>query len=382
MQVYFDNSATTRVYPEVADIMMKALLEDYGNPSSLHMKGVEAERYIQDSVKSLSSILKCREDEICFTSCGTESNNMALVGTALAKRRKGRHIIVSSIEHASILETASFLEKEGYEITFVSPDEKGIISPEKVEEALRDDTILVSVMMVNNELGSVNPIKDIVKTVKDHGKDIIVHTDATQAFGKMKVVPSKLGVDLLTVSAHKIHGPKGIAALYVKKGTLLRPIIYGGGQQRGMRSGTENVPGIAGFGVAADMVSKKLTDNVAKMHNLKERLISGLTSNDNVTDNSGDAPHIASISFRGVRSEVMLHALEDRGIYVSSGSACSTNKPSKKGSKVLRDIGLSEADIESTIRFSLSEENTEEEVDYVIKTVYELLPMLRHYTRG
>ena len=382
MQVYFDNSATTRVYPEVADIMMKALLEDYGNPSSLHMKGVEAERYIQDSVKSLSSILKCREDEIYFTSCGTESNNMALVGTALAKRRKGRHIIVSSIEHASILETASFLEKEGYEITFVSPDEKGIISPEKVEEALRDDTILVSVMMVNNELGSVNPIKDIVKTVKDHGKDIIVHTDATQAFGKMKVVPSKLGVDLLTVSAHKIHGPKGIAALYVKKGTLLRPIIYGGGQQRGMRSGTENVPGIAGFGVAADMVSKKLTDNVAKMHNLKERLISGLTSNDNVTDNSGDAPHIASISFRGVRSEVMLHALEDRGIYVSSGSACSTNKPSKKGSKVLRDIGLSEADIESTIRFSLSEENTEEEVDYVIKTVYELLPMLRHYTRG
>ena len=382
MQVYFDNSATTRVYPEVADIMMKALLEDYGNPSSLHMKGVEAERYIQDSVKALSSILKCREDEICFTSCGTESNNMALVGTALAKRRKGRHIIVSSIEHASILETASFLEKEGYEITFVSPDEKGIISHEKVEEALRDDTILVSVMMVNNELGSVNPIKDIVKTVKDHGKDIIVHTDATQAFGKMKVVPSKLGVDLLTVSAHKIHGPKGIAALYVKKGTLLRPIIYGGGQQRGMRSGTENVPGIAGFGVAADMVSKKLTDNVAKMHNLKERLISGLTSNDNVTDNSGDAPHIASISFRGVRSEVMLHALEDRGIYVSSGSACSTNKPSKKGSKVLRDIGLSEADIESTIRFSLSEENTEEEVDYVIKTVYELLPMLRHYTRG
>ena len=382
MQVYFDNSATTRVYPEVADIMMKALLEDYGNPSSLHMKGVEAERYIQDSVKSLSGILKCREDEIYFTSCGTESNNMALVGTALAKRRKGRHIIVSSIEHASILETVSFLEKEGYEITFVSPDEKGIISPEKVEEALRDDTILVSVMMVNNELGSVNPIKDIVKTVKDHGKDIIVHTDATQAFGKMEVVPSKLGVDLLTVSAHKIHGPKGIAALYVKKGTLIRPIIYGGGQQRGMRSGTENVPGIAGFGVAADMVSKKLTDNVAKMHNLKERLISGLTSNDNVTDNSGDAPHIASISFRGVRSEVMLHALEDRGIYVSSGSACSTNKPSKKGSKVLRDIGLSEADIESTIRFSLSEENTEEEVDYVIKTVSELLPMLRHYTRG
>ncbi|MBR1509014.1 MAG: cysteine desulfurase [Eubacterium sp.] len=382
MKVYLDNSATTKVYPEVAEIMMKVLLEDYGNPSSLHMKGVEAERYIKNSLRSLSGILKCRDDEIYFTSCGTESNNMAIIGTALAKRRKGKHIIVSSIEHASILETAHFLEKEGYDITFLVPDDRGIVSPEKVSEALREDTILVSVMMVNNELGSINPVKEIAAAVKNYDKDIIVHTDATQAFGKMEVSVLKLGVDLLTVSAHKIHGPKGIAALYVKKGTLLRPVIYGGGQQRGMRSGTENVPGIAGFGMAADLTYRKLSDNVKKMEALKGRLIKGLTLNENVTDNSGDAPHIASISFRGVRSEVMLHALEDRGIYVSSGSACSTNKPSKKGSKVLRDIGLSEADIESTIRFSLSEENTEEEVDYVIKTVSELLPMLRHYTRG
>lgn len=382
MEVYFDNSATTAVYPEVAEVMMKVLTEDYGNPSSLHMKGVDAERYIEKTTKILSGILKCREDELFYTSCGTESNNMALIGTALAKRRKGKHIIVSSIEHASILATAEFLTKEGYEITYLEPDQKGIITPEKVKEALRDDTILVSVMLVNNELGSINPIADIAKTVKSFNKDIMVHTDATQGFGKMEVVPSKLLVDLLTVSAHKIHGPKGIAALYVKKGTLIRPIIYGGGQEKGMRSGTENVPGIAGFGVAAEIAYKNLSENVSTMTALKERLINGLTSFENVYNNSGDAPHIASLSFVGVRSEVMLHSLEDKGIYVSSGSACSTNKPSKKGSKVLRDIGLSEEMIESTIRFSLSENNTEEEVDYVITSIGELLPMLRHYTRG
>ncbi len=382
MEVYFDNSATTRVYPEVADIMMQVLTNDYGNPSSLHMMGVNAERYINDATRILSGILKCRDDEIFFTSCGTESNNLAIIGTALAKRRKGKHIIVSSIEHASILATAEFLEKEGYDITYLVPDNKGIISPEAVKNALREDTILVSVMMVNNELGSINPIADIFNAVKKENADIVCHTDATQAFGKMEVIPSKLSADLLTVSAHKIHGPKGIAMLYVKKGTLLRPIIYGGGQEKGMRSGTENVPGIAGFGVAADKAYKNLQGNREKIALLKTKLINGLTSLQDVHDNSGDAPHIASISFPGVRSEVMLHALEDKGIYVSSGSACSTNKPSKKGSRVLREIGLSEGMIESTIRFSLSEDNSEEEVDYTVKTISELLPMLRHYTRG
>ena len=323
MEVYFDNSATTRVYPEVKDIMIKVMDEDYGNPSSLHLKGVQAEHYIKDSADIISKVLKCTPEEIIFTSGGTESNNLAIIGTALAKKRKGKHLITSSIEHPSVLQVMAFLEKEGFEVTYISPDETGRVTAEAFADAVREDTILVSCMHINNEIGAVQPIAEIAKAVKKKNPNVMVHTDCIQSFGKIEVNPKKLGVDMLSVSGHKLHGPKGSGFLYVKKGTLIRPIIYGGGQQKNMRSGTENVPAIAGLGTAVSITMNDMEAKMAKVAGLKDKLIAGLTEIQDVYSNSETAPHIASISFTGVRAEVMLHALEDKGIYVSSGSACS-----------------------------------------------------------
>ncbi len=380
MEVYFDNSATTKVYPEVKDIMFKVMDEDYGNPSSLHMKGVQAEHYIKDSADIIAKTLKCTPDEIIFTSGGTESNNLAIIGTALAKKRKGKHLVTSSIEHASVLSVMAFLEKEGFEVTYISPDSSGKVSAEAFADAVRDDTILVSCMHINNEIGAVQPIAEITKAVKKKNPNVYVHTDCIQSFGKIEVNLKKLGVDMLSVSGHKLHGPKGSGFLYVKKGTLIRPIIYGGGQQKNMRSGTENVPAIAGLGVAVKLTMTDMAEKMERVMSLRDKLIEGLTALPEVYSNSETAPHIASISFTGVRAEVMLHALEDKGIYVSSGSACSSNK--RRESAVLTAIGLDRDRLESTLRFSFNETNTEEEVDYAVKTIAELLPVLRHYVRG
>ena len=380
MEVYFDNSATTKVYPEVKDIMFKVMDEDYGNPSSLHMKGVQAEHYIKDSADIIAKTLKCTPDEIIFTSGGTESNNLAIIGTALAKKRKGKHLVTSSIEHASVLSVMAFLEKEGFEVTYISPDSSGKVSAEAFADAVRDDTILVSCMHINNEIGAVQPIAEITKAVKKKNPNVYVHTDCIQSFGKIEVNLKKLGVDMLSVSGHKLHGPKGSGFLYVKKGTLIRPIIYGGGQQKNMRSGTENVPAIAGLGVAVKLTMIDMAEKMERVMSLRDKLIEGLTALPEVYSNSETAPHIASISFTGVRAEVMLHALEDKGIYVSSGSACSSNK--RRESAVLTAIGLDRDRLESTLRFSFNETNTEEEVDYAVKTIAELLPVLRHYVRG
>ncbi len=380
MEVYFDNSATTKVYPEVKDIMFKVMDEDYGNPSSLHMKGVQAEHYIKDSADIIAKTLKCTPDEIIFTSGGTESNNLAIIGTALAKKRKGKHLVTSSIEHASVLSVMAFLEKEGFEVTYISPDSSGKVSAEAFADAIRDDTILVSCMHINNEIGAVQPIAEITKAVKKKNPNVYVHTDCIQSFGKIEVNLKKLGVDMLSVSGHKLHGPKGSGFLYVKKGTLIRPIIYGGGQQKNMRSGTENVPAIAGLGVAVKLTMTDMAEKMERVMSLRDKLIEGLTALPEVYSNSETAPHIASISFTGVRAEVMLHALEDKGIYVSSGSACSSNK--RRESAVLTAIGLDRDRLESTLRFSFNETNTEEEVDYAVKTIAELLPVLRHYVRG
>ena len=380
MEVYFDNSATTKVYPEVKDIMFKVMDEDYGNPSSLHMKGVQAEHYIKDSADIIAKTLKCTPDEIIFTSGGTESNNLAIIGTALAKKRKGKHLVTSSIEHASVLSVMAFLEKEGFEVTYISPDSSGKVSAEAFADAVRDDTILVSCMHINNEIGAVQPIAEITKAVKKKNPNVYVHTDCIQSFGKIEVNLKKLGVDMLSVSGHKLHGPKGSGFLYVKKGTLIRPIIYGGGQQKNMRSGTENVPAIAGLGVAVKLTMTDMAEKMERVMSLRDKLIEGLIALPEVYSNSETAPHIASISFTGVRAEVMLHALEDKGIYVSSGSACSSNK--RRESAVLTAIGLDRDRLESTLRFSFNETNTEEEVDYAVKTIAELLPVLRHYVRG
>jgi Cysteine sulfinate desulfinase/cysteine desulfurase and related enzymes len=380
MEVYFDNSATTKVYPEVRDIMIKVMDEDYGNPSSLHLKGVAAEHYIKDSADIIAKTLKCLPEEIIFTSGGTESNNLAIIGTALAKKRRGKHLITSSIEHASVLAVMAFLEKEDFEVTYISPDSDGRVKPEDFADAVRDDTILVSCMHINNEIGAVQPIAEISKAVKKKNPSVVIHSDCIQSFGKIEVNPKKMGVDMLSVSGHKLHGPKGSGFLYVKKGTLLRPIIYGGGQQKNMRSGTENVPAIAGLGTAVSITMKDMEQKMQYVSSLRDKLISGLTVLPDVYSNSETAPHIASISFTGVRAEVMLHALEDKGIYVSSGSACSSNK--RRESAVLTAIGLDRDRLESTLRFSFNETNTEEEVDYTIKVIEELLPVLRHYVRG
>ncbi len=387
MEAYFDNSATTRPYDEVIDVMVDVMKSDFGNPSSLHQKGLDAEHLIKNSQEIISRQLKCLPEEIIFTSGGTESNNMAIIGSALAKRRSGKHIVVSSVEHASVSAVMQFLIREGYEVSYIPVNSDGKVDPEAFVEAVREDTILVSCMHINNEIGTVMPVEAIGKAVKAKNKNVYFHVDAIQSFGKIEVVPKKMSADLVSVSGHKIHGPKGSGFLYMKKGLLLRPIIYGGGQQSNMRSGTENVPAIAGLGKAVEITFKDFEKKIEYISSLRNRLITELTKIEDVYSNSGDAqteelraPHIASISFTGVRAEVMLHALEDKGIYVSSGSACSSNK--SKESAVLTAIGLDKAKLESTLRFSFAEENTQEELTYALDTIRELLPILRHYVRG
>lgn len=379
MEVYFDNAATTAVYPEVKNLMIKLLEEDYGNPSSLHMKGVEAERYIKQATTQIAKELKCQEKELTFTSGGTESNNLAIIGAAMAKRRAGKHIITTNIEHASVSATMEFLSKEGYEISTVGVNQDGTVNLDELKDTLREDTILVSVMYVNNEIGTIQPIEEISKIIKDYNPSILFHVDAVQAFGKIVFSPKRLGVDLLSISGHKIHGPKGSGVLYIKDKTLIRPIIYGGGQQKAMRSGTENVPAIAGMGLAAELMYKDHDNKMAHIKKLKDTFVEKVTALENVYDNSGEAPHIASISFVGIRSEVMLHALEDKGIYVSAGSACSSNKPHV--SNVLKAINLDSTKLESTLRFSFCETNTMEEVDYTVQVIEEILPVYRRYIR-
>ncbi len=379
MEAYFDNAATTAVFPEVKDLMVRLLEADYGNPSSLHMKGVEAENYIKTARQQIAAEIKCQDKEIVFTSGGTESNNLAIIGAALAHRRSGRHIITSNIEHASVSATMDFLQKEGFEVTQIGVDANGFFDLGMLKDALREDTILVSTMYVNNEIGTIEPIEQISKIIKAYNPSILYHVDAIQAFGKLRFSPKKLGVDLMSFSGHKIHGPKGSGALYIRDKVLLRPIIYGGGQQKEMRSGTENVPAIAGMGLATKLMYENHDAKMDKMRILKQAFIDKVTAFDGVYSNSGEAPHIASISFTGVRSEVMLHALEEREIYVSAGSACSSNKPHI--SNVLQAIGLPKERLESTLRFSFCENNTMEQVDYAIEVIGQLLPMLRRYVR-
>jgi cysteine desulfurase len=353
--------------------------EDYGNPSSLHIKGVDAGRYIREAKENIAREVKVEPKEITFTSGGTESNNLAIIGAAMANRRAGNRIITTAIEHASVSNTMKYLEEMGFEVIYLNVDKHGIVDLEQFDQILNDDTILVSVMYVNNEIGSVQPIEKIADIIKKHGSKALLHVDAIQAFGKMRIYPKRMGIDLMSISGHKIHGPKGTGAVFVKDKTKIKPVIYGGGQQQGLRSGTENVPGYAGLGLATKLIYANLEENVAHMTELKNRLISQLTEIEDVYSNSGEAPHIASITFKGVRSEVMLHALEERGIYVSAGSACSSNKPAV--SSTLKAIGLAPDRLESTLRFSFSYENTIEEVDYAVAAVQELLPVLRRYVR-
>lgn len=381
MEAYFDNSATTKVLDCVKDAVVDAMCVNYGNAAAKHRKGVEAENLIREAKKAIADTLKVQEKEILFTSGGTESNNTALIGTALANRRAGKHLITTGVEHPSIYNTMSFLEEMGFEVTYLPVDHLGHISLEDLEKAIREDTILVSVMYVNNEVGAVEPIEAISQCIKKKNPKTLFHVDAIQAYGKYKIRPKKQGIDLLSVSGHKIHAPKGVGFLYIRDGVKIRPILFGGGQQKGMRSGTENVPGCVGLGVAAREAYKDFDARIEKLYTLREHLIAGLKPLGGVTINGSEdrtnAPQIVSASFEGVRSEVLLHALEDKGVYVSSGSACSSNHPGISGT--LKGIGVKKELLDSTIRFSLGNLNTEEEVNYAIGVLGELLPVLRRY---
>ena len=384
MDVYFDNSATTKVLAPVADLVMKVMTEDYGNPSAKHGKGMRAEQYIKEAAEIIAGTLKVAPKEIVFTSGGSESNNMALIETAMANRRAGNHIISTAIEHASVYNPLAYLEEQGFEVTYLPVDHNGHISLEDLERAVRRETILVSVMYVNNEIGAVEPVEEIAKLIHKINPAILLHVDAIQAYGKFVIRPKRQGIDLLSVSGHKIHAPKGIGFLYVDSRVKIKPLIYGGGQQRGLRSGTENVPGIAGLGAAAREMYRDHSERLKRMYEIKDYMISRLGEVEGTTVNSlpGDqsAPQIVSASFSGVRSEVLLHALEEKGIYVSSGSACSSNHPAVSGT--LKGIGVKKELLDSTLRFSFGVFNTKDEVDYCISVLQELLPVLRRYQRG
>ena len=342
-EIYLDNSATTKAYESVGDLVYKVMCEDYGNPSSRHVKGVTAEGYIKDAKEILAKLMKVQEKEIFFTSGGTESDNLALMGAARANRRAGNHLITSSIEHPAIINTMRHLE----------------------------------------EVGSVQPIQEAASMVKAYNQNILFHVDAVQGFGKYRIYPKRLKVDMCSISGHKIHGPKGIGALYVDSHVKIQPIVFGGEQQKNVRSGTENVPGIAGLGLAAKTIYDQLDEKVERMRELKEHFIEGvLKIEDTVIHGLPDAtsaPHIISVGFAGIRSEVLLHALEEKGIYVSSGSACASNHPQVSG--VLKGIGAKQEFLDATLRFSLSEFTTLEEIDYTLDTLYNIVPILRKYTR-
>ncbi len=391
MECYLDNSATTKVYPEVVELMNKIMLEDYGNPSSVHTKGVEAEKYVTEATKRIAKALKVSEKEIIFTSGGTESDNLALIGAAMAYKRAGNHIITSKIEHPAILNTVRFLETEGFKVDYLDVDETGVVKLDDLKAKLSKETILVSVMHTNNEVGSLQPVEEIAKIVKDYNKDIIFHVDAVQGFTKSIIYPKRSNIDLLSVSGHKIHGPKGIGVLYTNEKIRLKPITFGGGQQKGLRNGTLNTPGIAGIGLACEMGTKDIPGESERLYELKGFFLQEVDKIDKVAvngcvkDENGNykvretAPHIMNISVLGLRSEVMLHALEEKGIYVSAGSACASH--SKKESSTLKAMGADAETMDGALRISMSEFTSKEELEYVLSTLNEIIPFYSRFVR-
>ena len=383
MDVYFDNSASTRVSEKAIEIMLKTMREDYANTSAKHIKGVDAEKYVKDAADIIAKTLKVKKSEIIFTSGGTESNNLAIIGTAMARKRYGNHIIISGIEHPAVYRPAEFLMEQGCEVTILPVNAEGAVDLEVLKSSLRDDTVLVSVMYVNNEIGAIEPVDEISRIIKAKNKDILFHVDAIQAYTKFKITPKTQGIDMLSASGHKFHGPKGVGFLYIDSSVKINPIIFGGGHQRGMRSGTLNTTGIAGMGVAAKEAYDDFEKKIKNIVDLKYYLMDNLEKIEcavlNTKRGENFAPQIISVSFEDIRAEVLLHALEDRGIYVSSGSACSSNHPEISGT--LKDIGVREDLLDSTIRISLSELNNREEADYFLKNLVELLPLLRKFVR-
>ena len=361
MECYLDNSATTAVTPEVAALAAHIMTEQYGNPSSLHRRGFWAERALTEARGQVAAVLRCRPEEIIFTSGGTESNNLALLGAARAARRRGNRIVTTAVEHHSVLAVCRQLESEGFEVAYVSPDAGGVITPESFAAACDEKTVLASCMMVNSETGALHDIPAIAAACRRKNPGILFHADCVQAFGRLEIAPARWGVQLVSVSGHKIHAPKGVGALYVAKGVRLLPPLYGSGQERGLRPGTENLPGICAMGLAAERMNARRVENAAHFTALRQKLITNLSQSPAVCINSPEAaaPYIINLSVEGIRSEIMIHYLEQFGIYVSSGSACAKGERSH----VLTAMGLPEDRIDSAIRVSMTDTTAEEEID-------------------
>lgn len=377
MDIYLDNSATTKPYKEVIDKMVYALSTDYANPSSLHRKGIEVEKNIKNIRQSIARTLGAKDKEIYFTSGGTEANNAIIRGVANLHKKRKNHIISTVIEHPSVLNTLKDLEEDGFEVTYLPVDTTGKIDIEEFKQAIKPSTCLVSIMHVNNEVGSIQPIQEIGKYLKSLNDKVYLHIDAVQSYSKINFKPSRYNIDFMSVSGHKFHGPKGIGFMYIKENNRLKPILTGGGQEIGIRSGTENTPGIYGLGEAVSIINKDLNSTIDKINSLKNLLKDEIERNiDDIKINSPEdgVCHILNVSFRGVKGEVLLHYLEQKGIYVSTGSACSSKK---KGSHVLNEMNLAPVEIEGAIRFSLSDLNTEEDIKSVIPVLVESVNDLR-----
>ncbi len=385
--IYLDNAATTQVYPEVVDQMVKAMRDVYGNPSSPHAKGFEAEQLVKEARRTIAMLLDADPQEIVFTSGATESNHLAIKGAARARARLGRHIVLTSIEHPSALNAASDLETEGFELSYVDPDQAGRIPADAVRAALREDTVLVCVMSVNNETGSLQDLAEIVRVVRASAPKAVIHTDAVQAFCKLPFHPGRIGVDFAAITAHKFHGPKGVGALWVRKGTRLKAMMGGSQQEGGLRSGTENVPGIVGFAAAASMSAARAAKCKEQWAEYRAYLIDRLCRIDGVrvngsTNDGGSSPHILNVSFPGIPGEVLVRALSERGLFVSTGSACTSKKSDpKKGSHVLRAMGIQEQIASSAIRISFSFSTTREEIEAARSIIEETVLSMRSTLR-
>lgn len=380
MNVYFDNSATTKPYDEVIEAVSKGMKEYFGNPSSLHKIGMNCEKRLNEAREYFASTIKCNKEEIYFTSGGSEGNNLILKGLL----KPGHHFITTAFEHHSIISTCKQLEEKGVKVTYLDVDSEGRISLEDLEEAITKDTVLVSIMQVNNEIGVIQDIEAIGKLIKERSSRAKFHVDAVQGYGKLPIDVNKSNVDFLTVASHKIHGPKGVGFIYIKKGIILNSLISGGSQEKGIRAGTENLPGIIGFEKAAQMTFEEMESRYDKVLELKKYFVERLNEIKDIRVNGeidGFSPYILNVSFLGVRAEVLLHLLEERNIYVATGSACTSKSSAAHGSYVIKSLGLSNKEVESAIRFSFSYENTKEEVDYTIDVLKKSLMFLRRVKR-
>ena len=380
MNVYFDNSATTKPYDEVIEAVSKGMKEYFGNPSSLHKIGMNCEKRLNEAREYFASTIKCNKEEIYFTSGGSEGNNLILKGLL----KPGHHFITTAFEHHSIISTCKQLEEKGVKVTYLDVDSEGRISLEDLEEAITKDTVLVSIMQVNNEIGVIQDIEAIGKLVKERSSRAKFHVDAVQGYGKLPIDVNKSNVDFLTVASHKIHGPKGVGFIYIKKGIILNSLISGGSQEKGIRAGTENLPGIIGFEKAAQMTFEEMESRYDKVLELKKYFVERLNEIKDIRVNGeidGFSPYILNVSFLGVRAEVLLHLLEEQNIYVATGSACTSKSSAAHGSYVIKSLGLSNKEVESAIRFSFSYENTKEEVDYTIDVLKKSLMFLRRVKR-